>query len=86
MDQLEFASKLMTIMDHKIMLLDTIRSTNRRLNQLDAVMETPHGYNMGAYEEGKNLQEEQDKLISEINQELADFFLELSNTKRGECN
>lgn len=78
MDQLEFAQKLLEIVDMKLIYLDTIRTANHRSDQLSSMMNSPQGYNMMAYGELKRLDEQENKMNIEINQKISSLFSELT--------
>jgi len=81
MKELEFAQKLMEIVDMKISYLDEIREANKKQEALGQIMDTTGGYNMMAYGQSKQLDENLQKFWKMIQNKQNEFY----STLEDEC-
>jgi len=74
MNDLEFAQKIMEIVDMKISYLDEIRESNKKQEALGQIMTSGAGYNMMAYGQSKQLDEDLQKFWETIKDKQNELY------------
>lgn len=83
MNQLEFAQKIIEIVDMKLVYLDTITHNNKYADYIKSVMETEQGFNLLAHQQLKGMDEKENQMSAEIDNKLSELFSQL--TTHGDC-